>query len=62
MLFVHDGPVGLRVDPHVASGRGVEAMNTTDFDMLITHPDRDVRLRAAMDAGSLRGASSIAQP
>ena len=40
----------------MASGRSVEAMNTTDFDMLITHPDRDVRLRAAMDAGALRDA------
>lgn len=29
-------------------------MNTAQFDTLITHPDRDVRLRAAMDAGTLR--------
>lgn len=28
-------------------------MDTTNFDTLITHPDRDVRLRAAMDAGTL---------
>ena len=27
-------------------------MFTTQFDTLITHPDRDVRLRAAMDAGT----------
>ncbi len=28
-------------------------IDATQFDMLITHPDRDVRLRAAMDAGTL---------
>ncbi len=28
-------------------------MNTTQFDTLIAHPDRDVRLRTAMDAGTL---------
>ncbi|RMB62179.1 HEAT repeat domain-containing protein [Tessaracoccus antarcticus] len=28
-------------------------MDTTQFTTLITHPDRDVRLRAAMDAGTL---------
>ena len=29
-------------------------MNTIQFDALIIHPDRDVRLRAAMDAATLR--------
>lgn len=28
-------------------------MDITQFDTLITHPDRDVRLRSAMDAGSV---------
>lgn len=43
----------VRIDPHATSGSSVFGMNTNQFDTLIAHPDRDVRLRAAMDAGTL---------
>ena len=58
--------MGVGIDPHVASAFSVVSMSTpipnstqeriSQFDAAITHPDRDVRLRAAMDAGSLHDA------
>lgn len=38
-------------DPDATSGFSVDHMNTTQFETLIVHPDRDVRFRATMDAG-----------